>query len=90
MSTEVTLGERYGEGGIGGEVECWVALPPVPVGRPSALRLAQLLKHMRHFITAMLTGASVLALYIFESLILPMTYVESRSVNPRRRSLDQR
>ncbi len=32
MGSEVALGERYGEGRVGGKVESWVAFSPVSVG----------------------------------------------------------
>lgn len=71
VGAEVGLGEGDGEGGVGGEVEVGVAFAPISVEGRESVRNAWLKVAWGHIylITAMLTGAVVLARYILLSAI---------------------
>ncbi len=61
MGAEVGLGEGDGEGGVGGEIEGGGAFAPVSVGRVRLKVCGEGGVGGGYFMTAMLTGAVVLA-----------------------------
>ena len=64
MGAEVVLGEGDGEGGVGGQVELGITLAPVSVDggvRDEEVSEWDCLPMTTYLMTAMLTGAKVLA-----------------------------
>ena len=75
MSAKVGLRKGNGKGGVGGEVEGGISFAPVP-SRVSASDYNQVMS-CKYLITAMLTGAVVLARYISLSAIVEAVNVSS-------------